>query len=458
MGPKSRVDAAEQDLLRMELVNLIDQRHELVKLASLIDWSAFAEAWGPKFESTTGRPALDTRLMASLLYLKHTFALSHEDVVERWSEKPYWQHFSGERYFRHELPCDPSSLVRWRQRIGEQGCEWLLEHSIKAALSAGVLKRRSLATVIVDTTVQPKEIAHPTDSRLLNRTRQQLVAAAQDAGIELRQSYARVGKAADAQAGRYAHAKQWRRMRREVKKRRTWLGRVMRDVQRKAGEITGSLKTRIETAQRLHAQKRDSKNKLYALHAPQVECIAKGKARTPYEFGVKTSVAVTAKEGVVVGMRSMPGAPYDGHTLHSQLEQVQILTGVKQTMALADRGYRGVPPPEGTRLLISHTRGLPAALKKLLKRRQAIEPTIGHMKTDGLLARNWLKGSEGDAIHAVLCGAGHNLRLVLAHLRVLVLVLIVLTRYAANAVKAVQHAMAATLGIAVRGAPTARPS
>jgi IS5 family transposase len=348
--------------------------------------------------------------------------------------------------------------VRWRQRIGEQGCEWLLEHSIKAALSAGVLKRRSLATVIVDTTVQPKEIAHPTDSRLLNRTRQQLVAAAQDAGIELRQSYARVGKAADAQAGRYAHAKQWRRMRREVKKLRTWLGRVMRDVQRKAGEITGSLKTRIETAQRLHAQKRDSKNKLYALHAPQVECIAKGKARTPYEFGVKTSVAVTAKEGVVVGMRSMPGAPYDGHTLHSQLEQVQILTGVKQTMALADRGYRGVPPPEGTRLLISHTRGLPAALKKLLKRRQAIEPTIGHMKTDGLLARNWLKGSEGDAIHAVLCGAGHNLRLVLAHLRVLVLVLIVLTRYAANAVKAVQHAMAATLGIAVRGAPTARPS
>jgi IS5 family transposase len=114
MGPKSRVDAAEQDLFRMELVNLIDQRNELVKLASLIDWSAFAEAWGPKFESTTGWPALDTRLMASLLYLKHTFALSDEDVIERWIENPYWQDFSGERYFRHELPCDPSSLVRWR--------------------------------------------------------------------------------------------------------------------------------------------------------------------------------------------------------------------------------------------------------------------------------------------------------------------------------------------------------
>ena len=141
-----------------------------------------------------------------------------------------------------------------------------------------------------------------------------------------------------------------------------------------------------------------------------------------------------------------------------RLEQVEILTGVKPTLALADRGYRGVPPPDGTRLLISHTRGLPPALKKLLKRRQTIEPTIGHMKTDGLLARNWLQGSEGDAIHAVLCGAGHNLRLILAHLRVLLLALIALTGYAAHAVKAVWHAMAATLGVAVRVAPTARPS
>jgi IS5 family transposase len=207
-------------------------------------------------------------------------------VVERWIENPYRQHFGGERYFRHELPCDPSSLVRWRQRIGEEGCEWLLEHSIKAAMSAGVMRRQSLGTVIVDTTVQPKAIAHPTDSRLLNRAREQLVAAAQKAGIELRQSYARVGKTADAQAGRYAHAQQWCRMRREVKKLRTWLGRAIRDVQRKAGEITGTVKTRIETAQRLHAQQRDSKNKLYALHAPEVESIAKGKARTPYEFGM----------------------------------------------------------------------------------------------------------------------------------------------------------------------------
>ncbi len=424
MGPKPTDERNEHDLFRTELANLIDQRHELVRLAELIDWQAFASKWSPQFESTTGRPALPTRLMAALLYLKHVYALSDEDVVERWCENPYWQHFSGERYFRHDLPCDPSSLVRWRQRIGEEGCEWLLAHSIEAAKRAGVIKRRSLDAVVLDTTVQPKAIAHPTDSRLLNRAREHLVAAAQDAGIRLRQSYARVGQAAEHQAGRYAHAKQYRRMQREIRKLRTWLGRVIRDVQRKGGEIAGALKHKLDIAQRLHQQRRDSKNKLYALHAPEVECLAKGKARTPYEFGVKVSVAVTASEGLVVGMRSMPGNPYDAHTVDSQLEQVSILTGHTPKIALADRGYRGVEPPAGTRLLISHTRRLPKTLKKLLKRRQVVEPMIGHMKADGLLGKNWLKGADGDALHALLCGAGHNLRLILRHLRVLCLALV----------------------------------
>lgn len=419
MGPKPSESIADHDLFRTALVNLIDQRHELVRLAELIDWQAFETEWSPQFVSTTGRPALPTRLMASLLYLKHVYALSDEDTVERWSENPYWQHFCGERYFQHELPCDPSSLVRWRQRIGEAGCEWLLAQSIEAAHRGRVITRASLNTVVLDTTVQPKAIAHPTDSRLLNKAREQLVDAAQAAGITLRQSYARVGKAAEHQAGRYAHAKQYRRMQREIRKLRTWLGRVIRDVQRKGGELTGALKAKVDIAQRLHQQRRDSKNKLYALHAPEVECIAKGKARTPYEFGVKTSVAVTAKEGLVVGMRSMPGNPYDGHTVDSQIEQIGILTGTTPKLALVDRGYRGVQASAGTRLLVSHTRRLPKNLKKLLKRRQVVEPMIGHMKTDGLLDRNWLKGALGDAMHAVLCGAGHNLRMILAHLRVL---------------------------------------
>ena len=162
---------------------------------------------------------------------------------------------------------------------------------------------------MLDTTVQPKAIAHPTDSRLLNRAREQLVDAAKDADIELRQSYARAGKHADHKAGRYAHARQFQRMRREIRKLRTWLGRVIRDVERKAQAKPETLKAKLQIARRLHAQRREDKNNLYALHAPEVECLAKGKVRTPYEFGVKVSVAMTAKEGLVVGPRSMPGNP-----------------------------------------------------------------------------------------------------------------------------------------------------
>jgi IS5 family transposase len=215
-------------------------------------------------------------------------------------------------------------------------------------------------------------------------------------------------------------------MRGQLRKLRGWLGRVVRDVERKAGEsLPARLAHTLALARRLHAQRREDSDKLYALYAPEVECIAKGKARTPYEFGVKVSVAVTAREGLVVGMRSMPGNPYDGHTLANALEQLEILTATTPAIVRADRGYRGVTPPNpATRLILSHTRKLPPTLKRLLKRRQVVEPVIGHMKADGLLARNWLKGELGDAPHAVMCGAGHNLRLILARLRALCLALI----------------------------------
>jgi transposase, IS5 family len=426
MRAKPPVQPRVDDLFRQELVNIIDMRHELARLAGLIDWTVFDREFGAQFVSTTGRPALPTRLVAGLLYLKHVYALSDEEVVERWVENPYHQYFCGERYFRHELPCDPSSLVRWRKRIGEEGVEWLLTETIEAAKRSGTIKAASLSTIVVDTTVQPKAIAHPTDSRLLNRAREQLVDEAKANGIELRQSYARIGPRAEQMAGRYAHARQFRRMRGQLRKLRGWLGRVIRDIERKAGEsLPKSLAHKLALARRLQAQRREDTNKLYALHAPEAECIAKGKARTPYEFGVKVSVAVTAKEGLVVGMRSMPGNPYDGHTLANAIEQVEILTATTPTIVLADRGYRGVKlEGDRTRLILSHTRRLAPSLKRLLKRRQVVEPMIGHMKADGLLDRNWLKGELGDALHAVMCGAGHNLRMILARLRALYWLLI----------------------------------
>lgn len=422
MGPKPSLPQTVE-LLRPRLDELLNMKHPLVRLAALIDWAEIERSFSVSFTSGRGRPALPPRLVAGLLYLQHTFDASDEAVVNTWVENPYWQLFCGETYLQTELPIDPSSLTRWRKRIGEEGVETLLAASIDAARGGGVIKKASVQQVIVDTTVMPKAIAHPTDSRLLERSRQHLVKVAEDNGLKLRQNYNRVAPRLAAQIGRYAHARQFKRMNKAVRTLRTRVGRVHREVQRQLHVLPEAAKAKVqdllERTNRILTQRTKDKNKLYALHAPEVECISKGKARTPYEFGVKVSIATTLKEGLVVGMRSMPGNPYDGHTLAETLEQVGILTGTDRlpTTAIVDKGYRGVEV-EGVRILRSgQRRGITKTLKAMIKRRSAIEPAIGHMKMDGRLARNPLKGQLGDAIHAVMCGAGHNLRMILAALR-----------------------------------------
>jgi IS5 family transposase len=422
---KHRPRAPEQDdLLRPRLVDLIDMRHELVKLAALIDWEFFERERAGFFPSSTGRPATSPRLVAGLLYLQHAFRLSDEAVVARWVENPYYQHFTGEVFFQHHPPIDPTSLTRWRKRIGEEGVEWLLTKTIEAGRKSGAVEERSLNEVAVDTTVMEKNIAHPTDSRLYERARAQLVGLAREAGVELRQSYARLAPRLVAQVGRYAHARQFKRMRKALRKLRGYTGRVLRDLRRQLDEIpAGPLRERVLAklvlvSRLLHQAPKDS-GKIYALHEPDVDCISKGKARVRYEFGTKVSVATTLKGGFVVGMRSLPGNPYDGHTLAEALEQAAILTDRCPSLAVVDRGYRG-HGVKHTRVLISGTRrGLTPALAKALRRRSAIEPEIGHMKTDGRLSRSYLKGTLGDAIFALLCGCGHNIRKILAYLRAL---------------------------------------
>jgi IS5 family transposase len=424
MGPKQKV--AQTDALFVNrLDELINLKHPLVRLGSLIDWSEIERTFAVSFTSGRGRPALPPRLVAGLLYLQHTFDASDEAVVNTWVENPYWQFFCGETYLQTEAPIDPSSLTRWRKRIGEQGVETLLAATIDAARRGKVIKAASVACVIVDSTVMPKAIAHPTDSRLLEKSRQHLVKAAAEHGITLRQNYNRTAPRLAAQIGRYAHAKQFKRMKKALRTLRTRVGRVQREVARQLDPLPEQVQTKVSDllarTGRILTQRTKDKNKLYALHAPEVECISKGKARTPYEFGVKVSIATTHREGLVVGMRSMPGNPYDGHTLAETLEQVGILTGKDRNphTAVVDKGYRGVQI-EGVRILMSgQRRGITRTLKAMIHRRSAIEPAIGHMKMDGRLARNPLKGALGDALHAVMCGAGHNLRMILAKLRLL---------------------------------------
>ena len=315
---------------------------------------------------------------------------------------------------------DSSSLTRWCKRIGEEGVETLLMVSMDAARKIGMMKASSVDRVIVDTTVMPKVIAHPTDSRLLEKSRQHLVKLAQDNDISMRQNYNREAPRLATQVGRYAHAKQYRRMKKTLRTLKTRVGRVHREINRKIDQVPEDIRPQAETllhkVQRILTQKPEDKNKLYALHAPEVECISKGKARNPYEFGVKVSVATTLKEGIVVGMRSMPGNPWDDQTLAETLEQVSILTDRQPKIATVDKGYKGVKVPNTQILRSGQKRGITKTLRKMIKRRSAIEPTIGHMKTDGRLGRNPLKGALGDALHAVLCGARHNIRLLLKKL------------------------------------------
>ena len=439
---------ATDDFFRSRLDQMIDLRHPLAVLAQRMPWqrieAALAPAlahknragtlvgdvdlFGPSAQlvgagvSAAGRPRLSIRLMASLLYLKHAFNLSDEELVERWAENVIWQYFSGNEYYEPRPPCDATQIGRFRTAIGEAGVEELLKATIDTAVATKAVRPSEFERVIVDSTVQEKAIAFPTDSRLLEIARHKVVTAAKSAGIALKQTFAAEGKALRRRAGGYAHAKQYKRLRRVLKRQRTVLGIVLREVQRKIGTATTEsgatlhrLQTTMERAERIRTQQPKDKNKLYAMHAPEVECISKGKARQPYEFGVKASIAVTHRRGLIVGARTFPGNPYDGHILAAQLEQTNILledVGRTPKQVVVDLGYRGVDADNPGVEIIHRGRfkSMTNQQRRWLKRRQAIEPAIGHLKADHRMNRCWLAGSLGDALHTVLCAAGYNLR------------------------------------------------
>jgi IS5 family transposase len=351
------------------------------------------------------------------LYLKHAFDESDESVVARWVENPYWQFFCGCQYMQHELPIDPSSLSRWRKRVGAERLEKLLEATIDTALAVKAVQPQEFQRVNVDTTVQEKAIAFPTDARLYHKMRLALVRRARSLGLVLRQNYRFKGKKLLAKQGRYAHARQMKRAAKMTRQLKTILGRVARDIERKAGKIQGQiadepLRELVALAERLLEQTRTSKNKIYSVHAPEVECLAKGKAHKRYEFGCKTSVATTSRSNWIVGTHALHGNPYDGHTLCGALAQVERLTDQTPRDVMVDQGYRG-HDYEGS-AVVHVVRSIPKratrAVRRMLKRRAAIEPTIGHLKSGNRMRRNYLTGQEGDRINALLAAAGYNLR------------------------------------------------
>lgn len=416
MKPIKSTYRPQGDLFKVELDRIVDTKHGLVKLAATVEWVRLEELFGKTYCPDNGRPGIPTRLMVALHYLKYTYNLSDEDVVEGWMENPYWQYFSGVQFFTHDRPIEPSSMSRWRHRIGEAGAEDLLKETIASGLRLKAVKPAQLKRVNVDTTVQEKDIRFPTDGRLYNRARERLVKAAKECGIELRQNYNRVGKYLLLKQSRYAHARQMRRAKKATRKLKTILGRVIRDIERKCSHSGKKLSDLLQVSHRIYEQQRHDRGKVYSVHEPTTECISKGKAHKRYEFGCKVSVAATSRGGWFVGAKAFHGNPYDGHTLSEALTQVSRIAGIPEhvfvDMGYRRHGYQGEAEVHVDR----RRRGSTAkSLWKWMKRRAAVEPGIGHLKREHRMDRNRLKGEEGDCFNAILSAAGMNFQKLLKY-------------------------------------------
>ena len=378
-------------------IRYLNRKHPLFQLANQIDWQFFDDEFGQLFVEHFGRPGLPTRLIVGLHYLKHAFNESDES---RWLAV-LWRIRTGSTFavtstFSMNCPWIP---LRWFAggNAGPERLEKLLVETLETAKRGKLLTERHVEHVNVDTTVQEKAVAFPTDARLYHKTRRALVRVAKERNIDLRQNYERLGKEAFIKQGRYAHARQLKRARKQTRRLRIFLGRVIRDIKRKCQAPDESISSLLTVAERIFSQTRNDTNKVYSVHAPEVECIAKGKAHKRYEFGCKVAMVTSSLKNWVLAIDALHGNPFDGHTLKKSLEQVKRVTGWKPQHAYCDRGYRGAGKE-----IIDTMVHLAGPRKKSMKpsvwrwyaRRAAIEPIFGHLKSDNRMERNHLKGKR----------------------------------------------------------------
>ena len=407
------------------LSQLINPSHALVVLASHIRWGVFEREF-ERLYSDTGRPGHPIRRMVGFLIIKQLYNLSDENLVARWVENPYWQHFTGEVSFQFVAPFDPSELVHFRNRIGGDGAELIFKESIRLHGDEALESE-----VVVDTTVQEKNITFPTDTKLRKKVIEKCIAIAKAEGVKLSRTHAKELKELFLKLRFRTHPKRRREAKKADKRLLTIAGRILRELERKL-ELAGIRwvhEHELGIFNRVVTQKRKDKNKVYSLHEPNVCCIAKGKEHKPYEFGCKVSIATTSTKGIIVGALAFDGNPYDGNTLEPTLDQVEQLTGKRPLDATADRGYRGrkklgdtavhIPstPPGG------QTKPQAKATRKRFRRRTAIEARISHLKLDHRLGRNFLKGDKGDVFNLLMAATAWNLKLWIRSLLMLFLFL-----------------------------------
>ena len=406
----------ENNLFFQDLESQLNPKHPLYKLSKEIPWEHFEKEF-KKYYKNFGRPSKPIRLMVSLLILKQLNNLSDEEVVRRWVENPYWQYFSGMKVFQWEIPCDPTDLIYFRKRIGEQGVKEILKVSID--LHSKDLKTKE---VIIDSTVVEKNITYPTDVKLTKKIIDKCNAISKKEGLKLRQSYTRTTKEL-IQKQRFTRSKKKKKEGLKARRKlKTIAGRLIRDLERKLpADRYEYYKNELELFKQVLLQKRTDKQKIYSLHEPYVKCISKGKESKKYEFGTKASFMITKDKGIIIGALNV-GNEYDGKTIEVALKQSEELTGKKIEILIGDRGYKGIKELNGTKIVIPGKRKKISAYEKrkirnYFRRRASIEPVIGHLKNDYGLSRVYLKGETGDNIAIILSAAAYNFKKYINKLR-----------------------------------------
>lgn len=409
MLTKSPSDSAQFSFF--DIINQLDDTHPLLALSRAIDWQALELEFSPLY-SAIGRKAKPIRLMTGLLMLKQLYDLSDEAIVEQWQMNPYYQAFCGETHFQTTPPCHSTELVKFRQRLGKEGVNRLFALSV--ALHGEAAEE---PVVLVDTTVQEKAITYPTDSKLAIKIINRLNKLAKLHGVKQRRTFVKEVRELRLTCRHFRHVKRRGKAKKALKRLRTIAGILLRELQRKLPEdILKQEEERFQLYQRVLAQQPKDKNKIYSLHEPDVYCVGKGKDHKPYEYGQKASVVTTLDSQVIVGVVSHERNEHDSRTLKSALDHAEQCRQTPIEAAVVDRGYRGSKRTVDAEVILP---GPPLKRdseqernrkRTLCRRRSAIEPIIGHLKQDYRLSRNWLKGSEGDAINLLMAACAWNLR------------------------------------------------
>ena len=411
MLPKSSKNSKQLNLFQPQLRDMLDSNDPLIALADAIDWNSFEKEFA-KYYSNEGRPAKPIRLMVGLLLLKQLENLSDENVVLQWKRNPYYQYFCGMQEYQPILPCDPTDLVYFRRRIGKEGVEKIFAMSINLHGNAKEEKQ-----VIIDTTVQEKNVTYPTDGKLAIKMISHLHKIAKEEKIKLRRTYVKEIKKHRISLRFFRHPKKSKKAKSAMKRLKTIVGILIRDLQRKMNqEQLQKYQERFELFLKVANQKPKDKDKIYSLHEQHIYAIAKGKDHKKYEYGTKASIVLTSKSGIIIGAVAHNKNIHDSKTLQTALKSANKNRSKPIKEAICDRGYRGVKEVEGTKISIPgtplkrDTKYQREQKRKKFKKRAAIEPVIGHLKSDFRLARNYLKGFIGDEINLILAVTAFNLK------------------------------------------------